>query len=153
MIEPEPNRTLRILHGVVNAIAAAVLGAGLGLMMSVLALLVGVIRLTIAVINGVKVEIGDLTFIIGYVAAFVVGGFAGGLLWPIRRWIGGFYGLGIFGMTFVAGAFGLHEFGPPHKWEIFEWFIWGIFSIVFGLAVGHGLTISPVPDNHGLTSG
>ena len=102
--------------------------------------------MTIAVINGVKVEIGDLTYIVGYVAAFVVGGFAGGLLWPIRRWIGGFYGLGIFGMTLVVGARHLHELGPPRNWELFDWFIWAFFSVAFGLAVGHGLTMRPISD-------
>ena len=113
-------------------------GAAVGAALAVFALLVGLIRMVFAVLTGARVGFEDLGLVVVYVAAFVAGGAVSGILWPVRRWIGGYYGLGIVAMLFVVGAISVHLAGPPAACDTGDWTIWAALSVIFGLAVGHG---------------
>src|SRR5688572_18567493 len=80
------------------------IGAAFGLLFAVFALLVGAIRIAVALVSGVEISFADIAFVVPYVLAFVAGGAISGAAWPWRRWIGGYYGLGVIMMAVVMGV-------------------------------------------------
>jgi hypothetical protein len=114
------------------------LGAAAGVAVAVFALIVGALRIIFALLGGAHVSFDELGFIVYYVLAFIAGGVLGGLLWPMRRWIGGAYGIGVAAMLVVVGVIMLAVTGPVATWDSWTWIAWFGLSVVFGLAGGHG---------------
>ena len=153
MFEVEETKGQRFLNAAASAIGMSIIGAVFGLIMSIILLAFGLLRIIFALIDGTRITFDDVGFIAGYILAFILGGAASGLLWPLRRWIGGYYGLGIIGMSFVVGIISVHESGPMPSWDLWDWLIAVLMSVAFGLVVGHGLKTASLDITNGLTSG
>lgn len=128
----------RLREELASAPLTALAGAAVGAVLALFAILVGMIRMVVALVAGTRLSFEELGLLAYYVGGFVAGGALAGLLWPFRRWIGGYYGLGVIVMGFVAFGIALAEDGPVAGWSSATWLMIVVLSLVFGLALGYG---------------
>lgn len=120
----------------VNGAFTTLLGSVLGGIAAGVLIATGLIGAGIAFLAGGAVGTdGMLRGLLFYLGGFVVGGAVAGALWPVRRWIGGRYGLGIVVASFVMIAISLFSNGPFSGWKTFDWIVIVFLSVVFGAGV------------------
>lgn len=136
-VEADPSKS-DFLTELIAAPLTALAGAAMGGIMALLCVAIGLLRVLVVVLAGRQVNFDDYTDLLYYMLGFISGGAAAGLLWPLRRWIGSYYGLGIVVMAFVMLAILLVEEGPISSWDRGTWIGFVLLTVFFGLALGHG---------------
>lgn len=114
------------------------IGAMVGAVIALLALIVSLISVAGVLLSGTPVQFDESGVLVYYVGGFLIGGGSAGALWPVRRWIGGYYGQGVVMMSGVMFAVAFGEEGLPSKWDPSTWVLSMVLGILFGVALGYG---------------
>jgi hypothetical protein len=107
-------------------------GAAYGLFGAVFALLIGALRIAIALAKGRHIRFDDLHILGFYIGGFIAAGAIIGVLWPFTRTRSGRYGVSIFGASIFVSSFTVGIFGRPTLWEGAVIFSWAVSSMLFG---------------------
>ena len=111
-------------------------GAATGLFFAAMALLVGAVRIFIAIANGRQISFEDLHVFAFYGGGFILAGVVTGLLWPFTRTAVGRYAVAAFAAGTMLGLFVVGIEASPDAWSEAVWFSAIACTFFFGGILG-----------------
>ena len=113
-------------------------GALSGLFFAALGLLIGAVRIGLALLAGRRFPFGarDALVLISYPVGFVIAGSVVGALYPIRRRLIGALLLGVVGAALFWGTMLLAMKGNPVAWNRKDWLLLAGLSVAVGSIFG-----------------
>jgi hypothetical protein len=124
-----------LTESVKSRVTAGAIG---GLFFAAFGLLIGAVRIGLAIVSGRRFHFGasDALLLISYPVGFVIAGAVVGALYPMRRyWIGAIL-LGIIGAAVFFATVLVAAKGSPISWTHKEWLVLALCALTLGTIAG-----------------